>query len=33
MSDDEVKAMLTLGRQGLVTTAHRIADKLLNKPV
>lgn len=33
MSSQEVDAMLTLGRQGLVTTAHKIADKLLNKPV
>lgn len=33
MSSQEVDAMLTLGRQGLVTTAHKIADRLLNKPV
>lgn len=33
MSSQEVDAMLTLGRQGLVTTAQKIADKLLNKNV
>lgn len=33
MSSQEVDAMLTLGRQGLVTTAHKIADRLLNKNV
>lgn len=33
MSSQEVDAMLTLGRQGLVTTAHKIADRLLNKSV
>ena len=33
MSSQEVDAMLTLGRQGLVATAHKIADRLLNKPV
>ena len=33
MPSQEVDAMLTLGRQGLVTTAHKIADRLLNKPV
>jgi len=33
MTEDQLKEMLDVNREGLVATANAIADKLLNKPV